>query len=183
MRTQKWLALITLEVVVIVVAFTPIQAQVEKTEEPATNNKESQESIIEQGAQRSDYPADALFSRIVSVLIRNGIQIASAIKDAGIITSGAVFIPNINRSDLVLAFRCGVTESSGGLALPCLDFSVKYQFLVQPLGANRSTVMIQPTVVGLDSNGRPRGQIADSSIVEMMRLRMQSVISSALSPP
>jgi hypothetical protein len=110
--------------------------------------------------------AATVFSRLVSALVDKNIRIISALKDAGLITTAPVFVPNIDRSDMGLGFRCGMAAGGGAFPYQCLDFSVQYQFLIRPNTPQSSKVTTSATVQAIDSRGIPRGQVSDPIIID-----------------
>src|SRR5438132_820485 len=58
-------------------------------------------------------PPDLAFQGLIDVMVSKNIIIASVMKDAGLIRTGQVIIPNIDRSDLGLALKCGALRGRG----------------------------------------------------------------------
>jgi len=127
-------------------------------------------------------PKDA-FSRIVSALISNGIQVESAVQDAGLITTRPVFIANIDHTNLGLGFRCGFAEGAGVVPLACIDFMVRYQILVQPQLTSRSTMTVDPSIVGLNASGRNMGSVISPDAIEIALAKLDRVLSPTLPAP
>lgn len=136
------------------------------------------------------YPSDAqlqmacseAFSKITATLVGRSTKIASAIKDAGLITTGRIFLPNIDRSNIGLAFSCGMAEGGGNFPYQCLDFSVEYQLLLQPESEGRCHLTVSANVQGLDADHIPRGNISDPTIVNAAIKRFDRAVGPFLAP-
>lgn len=127
-------------------------------------------------------PCSEAFSKITASLFGKGFKIASAIKDAGLITTGRILVPNINRSDMGLAFRCGMAEGGREYPYQCLDFSVEYQLLLQPEGEGKCHLAVKADVQGIDSRGIPRGNISDPIIINSKIRGFDRYVGPFLSP-
>jgi len=95
---------------------------------------------------------DAAFHHIINAMVTQSIPVASAIKDAGLIKTGKIMTPNIDRNSIGTALGCGFARGAGSPpSLDCVDFVSEYQVLVQPETPSTSRVTISATVMAVNS--------------------------------
>jgi hypothetical protein len=124
-------------------------------------------------------PPDQTLARVVALLATNNIPVASTLRDARVVTTARIVVPNRGGAS---PFTCTFSDDRSNVPYECLDFSVQYQFFIQAKDAGTTRMVTRLSVVALDSIGLPRGEIGDPGLIQKAMARLDPVFA-ALSRP